>query len=422
MPSVDDQRPVHGTGGLIKRLNRSRILECLQREGPLSRVELAQLTGISLPAVTHLVAELEAENLVVCVGKGESSGGRPPVLYAYNFQVAYVVGVDLGATNIVAGVTDLDGNVLAVDTMPTFDRDDETVPFVERLIRLIDQVVARAGVDPAKVMGLGIGVPGVPDVEKGTLRLAPGLMPGRSLAESGEIAVVAPLEERYGWPVHLDNDVNAILRGERWKGALRGVQHGLCVTIGTGIGAALLVNGEVYAGARGAAGEIGYSLIGALGPIARASGYGPLEAFAAGPGIARRYVEQWKEAMSPAAAATDSLNVDDITARSVALAARRGDKLAVRIWHETADAVGVALANACLLLDPEVVVLGGGVARAPEELFLERVRHVVETMVPYPPQVVTSELGDKAGILGAVAIALDARRNSISYVTSEVGV
>lgn len=429
MPSSRSDTPVRGTGGLIKSLNRSRILECLQQDGPLSRVELAQRTGISLPAVSQLVAELERAQLVRAVGKGKSSGGRRPLLYEYNFQSAYVIGLDVGGTKLAGGLTDLEGNLLATATIPTFDAqaNGRSMPVAERLKRLIDQLLEKAQVDPAKVMGVGVGVPGIPDKEKGTVRLAPGLLPDRTLPGAGwELDVASHIRRWFGWPVHLDNDVNAILRGERWKGVLQGVDHALCVTIGTGIGAGLLLGGDVYLGARGAAGEMGYSLIGALGPVVRAQGYGPLESFAAGPGIARRYVERLRAAGKTVSAAPGgdgkTRDTPEVTARAVAEAAEGGDPVALEIWRETAEMLGVALANAAALLDPEVIVLGGGVARAPERLLLEPVRRIVETLVPYPPKVVVSALGEQAGVLGAVAIALDARRSSISFMTAEVGV
>lgn len=452
---------VRGNGQLIKRLNRSRILECLQQGQPLSRVELAERTGISLPAVVKLVQEMQQEGLIVCVGEGPSSGGRRPMLFAYNSRVAYVVGVDVGATKISGGILDLEGNILATATIPTHSTDSSPSHVAQRVRSLVEQLLTDTGIDLAKVMGIGVGVPGIPDAE-GNIGLAPGLHQdqsrvvddardgqahnenpagddargGRRQAEdgladrdqaggpqaerdTGVIPLGAYLRAELGRPVYMENDVNAFLRGEVWKGALQGVQHAVAVTIGTGIGVGLLVNGEVYRGARGSAGEIGYWLIGALGPIARSSGYGPLESFAAGPGIARRYVARLK-AHRGSSAVLDLAGGDmhKITARLVAEGAMLGDSLALDVWRETAEMLGVALANLCCLMDPEVLVVGGGVSRAPRELLLDPVRRIIETLVPYPPKVVTSPLGDQAAILGAAALVLDSRRSSISYVTA----
>lgn len=439
---------VRGNGQLIKKLNRSRILECLQRSGPLSRVELAQRTGISLPSVSHLVREMQQEGLVVALGHGPSSGGRRPMLFAYNSRLAYVVGLDVGGTKVAGGVTDLDGNLLASATIPTHSDSGSSADVPARILQLVHQLLDQAGIDVSKVMGIGIGVPGIPDPESRAVTLAPGLrrdasriLDGQEAAGSengerdgsaeteggddtgaaGAIPIGQYLQERLGRPIYMENDVNAMLRGEVWRGALQGVKHAVCVTVGTGIGVGLLVNGEVYVGARRSAGEIGYWLIGSLGPIARSSGYGPLETFAAGPGIARRYVARLK-ARGHGSVVLDLAGGDvrKITARLVAEGAVLGDPLALDVWRETSEMVGVALANLCCLMDPEVLVLGGGVSRAPRELFLDPVQRIIETLVPYPPRVVPSHLGEQAVILGAVATVLDSRRSSISYVTAGV--
>lgn len=448
---------VRGSGQLIKELNRSRILECLQHGEPLSRVELAERTGISLPAVSKLVREMQDEGLVVSVGEGPSSGGRRPVLFAYNSRLAYVVGLDVGGTKTAGGIMDLDGNVVATATIPTYGPSGSPTDVLARVKGLVEDLLDQAGVDLAKVMGIGIGVPGIPDDEGRVVNLAPALHrdqsrivdeatvaggpkddsgPGHGVSNgansgannganaglgNGAIPLGEYLRSELGRPVYMENDVNAILRGEVWKGALQGVEQGACVTIGTGIGVALLVNGEVYRGARGSAGEIGYWLIGSLGPVARPSGYGPLESFAAGPGIARRYVARMR-ARGHGSAVLDLAggDVQGVTARLVAEGAALGDPLALEVWRETAEVVGVALANLCSLMDPEVLVVGGGVSRAPRTLFLDPVRQIIETLVPYPPRVVPSQLGEQAGILGAVATVLDSRRNSISYMTAGV--
>lgn len=417
---------VRGTGQLIRDLNRSRILECFVGGGPLSRVDVAERTGISLPAVSQLVAELEEQHLLVRVGMGESSGGRRPVLYEYNPRVAYVIGLDMGGTKIAGGVSDLQGNLLASARTSTHGGtagNGSAGDLHRRVKRFVTALLDDAGIDLSKVMGIGIGVPGIPDASGREIRLAPGLAgrDGRDAPsdtadlQGGSDSLVQYLESELGRPVYVDNDVNMIVRGERWKGALRGVDHGLCVTVGTGIGAGLLLDGQVYRGARGAAGEIGYWLIGSLGPVLRPKGYGPLERFAAGPGIARRYRRLVEERNGE-----NALPVEQVTARETAEAALEGDEDALLVWRETVDVLGVALANLASLVDPETIVIGGGVAGAPEELFLGPLREVITTLTPYPPRIVGWQLGERAGIYGAVSMVVHSRRSSISYLNPEV--
>lgn len=412
--SDNGKRQVRGTGRLIKELNRSRILECFLGGRALSRVEVAERTGISLPAVSQIVAELEAEQVVLRTGKGESRGGRRPVMYVYNASHAYVVGLDVGGTKIAGGVADLEGNLIYTSRISTHQDggDGDTPPpqsLSDRILHFISHLLEEADVNPAKVMGIGIGVPGIPDGSGRNIELAPGLLPGGTPHDTLDLA--GPLEAALGRPVFVDNDVNMIVRGERWKGALQGVRDGVCITIGTGIGVGLLLDGEVYRGANGAAGEIGYWLIGALGPVHRSEGYGPLETFAAGPGIGRRFRQRLDEA--------GRLSSDvAVTARDAAEAAAAGDALALEVWRETADVLGIALANLAALLNPETVVVGGGVARTPERFFLEPIRDIVNTLAPYPPQVVSWALGERAGIYGAVSMVVHSQRSSISYLSS----
>ena len=146
-------------------------------------------------------------------------------------------------------------------------------------------------------------------------------------------------------------------------------------------------------------------MIGSLGPIARVDGYGPLEAYAAGPGIARRYIDRLRETPSFTG---DS---DEISAKTVAEAALLGDALAGDVWRETAETIGIACANLCSLLDPEIIAIGGGVSKVDESLLLEPVRRIVHTLVPYPPEVVSAQLGDRAGVFGSVLIVLRNKRS-----------
>ena len=169
---------------------------------------------------------------------------------------------------------------------------DDSVELPERISWLIDDLLLEAGFKPKDLIGIGIGAPGVVDKESDALSVAPGL------TADGLIQLAGPLRARFQCPVYVENDVNAALLGEVWQGALRGAKNAALISVGTGIGVGLLINGEIHRGAHGAAGEIGYWLIGSLGPIARADGYGPLEAYAAGPGIAKRYIDRLRETPS----------------------------------------------------------------------------------------------------------------------------
>lgn len=303
-----------------------------------------------------------------------------------------IIGIDLGATKTLVGAADRSGRLIGTRRVPTHAPGSGDLP--ERLGHIIDELLDELRIPCREVMGIGIGAAGVVDAATGALTVAPGLRAGERVELAG------PLRRRYGCPVLVENDVNAALLGEAWKGALQGARDAVLISIGTGIGVGLLINGALYRGAHGAAGEIGYWLIGSLGPIQGKSGYGPLEEYAAGPGIARRYAQRLGDASR-----TGEIPLD-VTAEVVAAAAQSGDLLAREIFWETAETIGIACANLCSLLDPEIVGIGGGVAKVDESLLLEPVRRIVGAMAPCPPPVVATQLGDAAGVLGSVLMVL----------------
>ncbi|MDB4894882.1 MAG: family transcriptional regulator, partial [Firmicutes bacterium] len=245
----------------------------------------------------------------------------------------------------------------------------------------------------ATLRGIGLGVAGVTNLAEGVVSLAPGL--GWTNFPLG-----SKLEERFRLPVYLDNDVNTILLGERWFGAARDASTALCVAIGTGIGAAVLLGGQVYRGANEAAGEIGYFVTDqkALDQAPTSPGsFGWLEALAAGPGIARR----GSEALGR-----------EVQAPEVMRLATAGEPKAEAVVAETARHLGIALANMACLLNPELIILTGGVMRSGQVL-LQAIQEIVAHLAPYPPRIVLSELKEQAGVLGAVALVLEAARRSI---------
>lgn len=378
-----------GNVQLLKAINEGVVLRLVRDYGPISRGEIARLSGLTQPTVASMLDSLSAQGVVQPGGHGPSNGGRRPLLYRFNPDAALVIGVDMGGTKIAGGLTNLSGQVLARQVVT---REDGPADPFERLTLLIRRLLARVPEGRA-VRGIGLGVPGVTSLVEGVVNLSPQL--GWS-----DFPLGRRLEESFGLPVFLDNDVNTILLGERWFGAAREVSHAICVAVGTGIGSAILVDGQLYRGAQEAAGEVGYMSTGreALRQPGQADcRYGLLESLAAGPGIARR--------------GTEALG-RRVDAPEVMRLAEEGDAAAQRVVQETAELLGVAIADMVCLLNPELVILTGGVMRS-GHLLLEPIRRILERLAPYPPRLVLSELREDAGVLGGVALVLDAKRRSI---------
>lgn len=378
-----------GNAYLMKAINEGAVLKLVRDHGPLTRSEIAHLTGLTTPTVSSMLDSLITQGVIQLVGLGTSKGGRKPLLFEFNPDAALVIGVDVGGIKMAGGLTNLAGQVIARQTV---FRDAGPPDPYDRLVGLIDSLLQHA--DPKRsVRGIGLGVAGVTNLAEGVVTLAPGL--GWSNFPLGH-----RLESRFGLPVFLDNDVNAILLGERWFGAARDAEDVLCVAVGTGIGAAILTGGQIYRGAREAAGEVGYCATDTAAieaPAVGTSAYGFLEQFAAGPGIGRR----------------GSLALGrPVSAPEVMRLAAEGEPRAQTVVDDTAKHLGIAVANMACLLNPELVILTGGVMQS-ASLLLDQIRTIVERLVPYSPRIVLSELKEEAGVVGAVALVLEAARRSI---------
>lgn len=394
-----------GSAKLMQQLNTSLILEVIQERGPVSRSDLAKLTNLSNPAVSALLEPLLAAGIVKEVGTAASTGGRPPRLLVFNPQAGYLIGVDVGGTTIAGAVVDLAGNILVRQHYPSAHRGES----VAVVIDLIENLMRSAGLQQRHLWGIGLGIPGVTDMAGQKVTHAPAV--GWESLDIGRI-----IRDRFKVPFFADNDVNCFARGELWRGALRGVSNGLAIAVGTGIGVGLVINGQLYQGSHNAAGEVGYWLLGTLGPIERPSGFGPLESIAAGPGIAeaaRRGLLDNPQQGSKLRELVDG-NLEQITAKEVFEAALLSDEYCRRLVEQATTYLGILTANMASLLDVEKVVIGGGLSKAGNQLIVP-IREIVETLSPYPPEIELSTLREDGAILGAVSGVLGLRKTSIHF-------
>ncbi|HEY2025915.1 MAG TPA: ROK family protein [Gemmatimonadaceae bacterium] len=316
----------------------------------------------------------------------------------------YIIGVDLGGTNIAAGAMSLDGSQhVAMQSIPTNSSlGDEGV--AERIVGLVDRVILdtmeATGASRRDFIGVGIGAPGPLDRERGIVIVAPNLgwtnFPLRDRIHQG-----------LGLPATLDNDANCATFGEWWQGAARGGRDVIGLTIGTGIGGGIILNGQLYHGASDVAGEIGHTTLDVNGRHCKCGNYGCLEAYASGPAIATRareiMVREEGESVIPSMVHG---RLDQITAQTVYDAAKAGDQVASEIVRDTARYLGAGIANLLNIFNPDTVVIAGGVTAAGEALFgpLHReVRRRAFSPAVHAARIVPGELPGTAGVVGAVA-------------------
>ena len=321
--------------------------------------------------------------------------------------MTYVLGIDVGGTNLVAGCVSEDGSRLeGLLTEPTRAEEgaDGVVARMLALARRSMDALA-AAVPGAKVAGVGVGSPGPLDTRQGIVLLTPNLgwvdFPLRGRVSDG-----------LGLPASLDNDANCAVLGEHWRGAARGTRQAIGITIGTGIGGGIILDGQLYHGASDCAGEIGHTTIEMNGRRCACGNYGCLEAYASGPAIARRAVEAVERGAESSLRTLMAADPASITAQVVYEAATAGDALAREVVQDTARILGAAIANLVNVFNPEVVVVCGGVTLAGESLFAPLRREV--TRRAFRPavevcRIVPGALTGSAGVYGAARSFLDSR-------------
>jgi glucokinase len=316
----------------------------------------------------------------------------------------FIIGVDLGGTKIIAGAVSLDGahtsGMRSIATQPELGADG----VVERMVGLIEGVILdtinETGATRRDFIGIGMGAPGPLDREQGLVIVAPNLG-WRDF----------PLRDRIGsrlqLPATLDNDANCATVGEWWLGAARGGRNVVGMTIGTGIGGGLIIEGALYHGSSDVAGEIGHTTIDVNGRHCKCGNYGCLEAYASGPAIATRAREAlMREDTASMLPGMVDHELERMTAETVYDAAKKGDGLANEIVRDTARYLGAGIATLLNVINPDVVVVAGGVTRAGEALFAPlrtEVRRRAFKPAVQAARIVPAELPGTAGVIGAVA-------------------
>jgi len=385
----------------LRELNLDRVLAfAIDQPEPFTRAEVIQATGLSAPTVGTLCAQLIRSGVVTDLGTGPSRGGRRPASMEFNARHGYVAGIDIGPTRTRMAIADLRGERLAHRVVPTPNGagPEESLSALAGEVRTL---LSESRVPVAKLFAVAAGAPGVVDRDRGVVvALAPNLQ-GWS-----QVPMAKLLRRNLGAPTIVENDVNLAILGERWRGAARG--HDTCafITVGTGIGAGVIVNGELYHGRHFMAGEIALMCMGPQYVSTDFGARGCLETLTGLKAIATRWSKP------------DRVQVDGWV-RALFEAAQAGDASARQIIEDTATFIGIATANVKIVLDPSLIVLGGALfAQAPQ--LADRVREIVGRIVPTSSAIVVSELDKDAPLWGALLLAtMEARHRLRAQLREE---
>jgi len=388
--------PSTGTPSLLRSMNGRTVLELIAADGPMSRAQIARVTGMSKPTASVTLSRLLQSGIVREAGHSTGRKGPAAVLYALNTRAAGVVAVDLARNRIRVAVADLAGNVRARAEEPTRAR--SAAGLIDHVGRLARTTARRAGTPWRSVSCCVVGTPGVVSAETRSLLLAETL-PGWSRP-----GVVDALRRTLGTTVIVDNDVDLAAIAELRVGGARDVDDFVFVSVGTGIGMGLILGGRLYRGAHGAAGEIGYLPLGDPARTGRRQAPGRLEAAAGTEAMVRN--------------AHDRGMPGRLSVRRIFQEARQGDRRAQRVVADEAVRVADAVAAIVPVIDPALVVLGGEIGLE-ADLLLEQIERRLVEISPLQPPVVVSTLGTDAVLQGALVTALDAAQDFVFSQATE---
>ena len=386
----------HSLAGRAESQMQARLLAQLRDEGPLSKAQLADRLQVSRTTIGAEVARLGELGLAIEAGPAASRGGRRSTLVDLSPDIRFA-GISIGATGLSVGVTDGRLTTLAVK-----HRDCDIKDGPEKVLALglqvLREAMAEAGVD--RLSGAGVGVPGPVDFHRG-VSVSPPIMPGWD-----GYPVRDAVSRELGCPVVLDNDVNVLAVGEQHAGVARNARDFLFVKIGTGIGCGIVVDGELYRGVDGCAGDIGHIRVDDFGPTCACGNTGCLEAFAGGAALARDATAAARSGRSEALAALLA-EKGELTAADISAAVGQGDPVAVQLIRDSGRRVGQVLASLVSFFNPGLIVIGGGVTALGHSLLAEIRGVTYRRSLPLATgslPIVLSELGAEGGVIGAARL------------------
>jgi predicted NBD/HSP70 family sugar kinase len=389
--------------GHLRALNLERILTvAMDRAAPLTRQALAEATSLSAPTISTLAADLMRRGLLRDVGTAPSRGGRRATLVEFDAGYGLVLGLDVGGVESRVALADLSGHILARSTVPTTPSSPLPHDVLDGVAKAARALLDEPGVPRSSLLAIVAAAPGAVDHGRGVVfALAPGL-------EGWEQVPMADvLADLLRAPVVVDNDVNLAVVGERARGVARG--HDTCafVSAGAGIGAGIVVGGQLHRGHHSLAGEIGLMCPGAEYTEREFGTHGALESMAGTKALERLWAGAPKERV-------------DAWIQDLFAAARGGEPAARHAVREVGTLLGLAATNLALVLDPSLIVFGGPLL-APDSPLLDETRRIVRRIIPKPPELVPSALGPEATLLGCVVTAAHAARDRVREILRSRG-
>ncbi len=381
--------------GFPRQPTARKVLRAVFERAPVSRAELARLTGISKQAMSEIIGTLEQEGWVRQAGKVQGAIGRSAMNYEPDPRKALFLGVDVGGTKVHAALADLSGSILAEVREPTDTRGG--LHLIDQIARIHTELLQRSGHRAETVKSGVIGIPGAVHPKTRRLHMVPNI-PGLT-----DIPVESLIQERLGFPVYIENDVNLAAKGEQRFGQGKSIDNFVFIALGTGIGMGIVNDGRILRGAHGAAGEVSTLPVGTDPFDSRIFKAGALESSIGSIAIRARYEGLGGE--------------PGLTVR--AIFDRTSDRATAIVVDEVSRVIAAAIVAVAAILDPQTVIFGGSVGVRQE--LIDRVEHHLGRCMPAPPACAISTLGSQAGLLGCISVALERFHDVLSEAPGSIG-
>jgi len=367
----------------IRNINEGLVLETIEKNDSVSRADIGKLIGLAPPTISDIVKDLIERDIVQEIGKGVSSGGKKPILLKINSKAVYMIAVDLGGENgIRVALMDLSYDIVKEKFGPKIESLNSR-RLKKSLNVILKDFIKEINISKEKILSICIGVPGIINIKLKKVTVAPYL--------NWEISLEDLTLREIGIPITLENDVNLMALGERVKGIAQEIENFVFVGERTGIGAGIITNGKLYTGANNAAGEVGYLLIDTRYAHRSNRDFGCLEKLASYKVI----VEKARKKLGKNIRAIDIFKMASV-----------GDSVALKIVKETLKYLAYGIGNISCVLDPELVIIGGGISFLPQR-FLEEIKMNIKEIIPFVPKIEFSKLGEGGVLIGAAVKVLE---------------
>ena len=391
---------IRGSFDLMKQMNISVIMGLIRSKGPISRAEIANLSGLTPASVSKISKKLIKMGLIKEIGLGESTGGRPPVYLVFNPKAGYIISINISAGYIEIMISDLQAEMIEKKKRTIIGKTEDVV--IQELYELLNLIIVENSIEIEKIFGIGMAVHGIVNPKNGISIYAP-------YYNWKNLKIREIIEQEFNIPVFIDNDVRCMALAEKWFGIAKHIDDFIILYIGDVVGAGIVNNGKLYYGKDYSAGEIGHITIDTNGPKCSCGNYGCLQSIASNSAMVNSAKLALRTGEKSIINDIIEENLIDVNMEVVIQAAEMEDRVAINILEECAKYLGIGIADLINILNPEMIVLAGKITEIPN-IFREYMEDMISNKVvnysKEKAQIEMSNLGEDAALIGGATLVL----------------